>query len=167
MEQVAKRVALAAAGIWYGKKHFVVNTDDSRSPGTHWVSIVIEILPCQSGSSAASVVAQLVSAAAAQSLRRDTPIPPLAGGVAASSSSSGSRNVVLSLSPSQTPLSGLSALMPGDALALTAVFVQNSVSFSFNLHLLVISTSVVLPVAWVDCALFAFAAHAPLSLSLP
>ena len=45
LEQVAKRVALAAAGTWYGKKHFVVNTDDSRSPGTHWVSIVFEILP--------------------------------------------------------------------------------------------------------------------------
>ena len=148
LEQVAKRVALAAAGTWFGKKYFVVNTDDSRSPGTHWVSIVIEILPRQSR----SVVAQLVPAAGAQSLRRNTLIPPLAGAAAASSPSSGSRNVVLSLSPSQTPLSGLSALIPGDALALTAVFVQNAVSFSFNLCLLVISTSVVLPVAWVDKA---------------
>lgn len=116
--KVVKRVALAAAGTWYGKNHFVVNTDDSRSPGTNWACILIEILPRQYRSSAASVVAQLVHRyGGIRVFRRllaqlQRVHPRLVREMLA-----------LSLSPSQTPLSGLSALMPGDALALTAVFV--------------------------------------------
>lgn len=43
--QVAKRMAMAAANQWYGKKFFGVNTQDTRFGGIHWVCNVIEILP--------------------------------------------------------------------------------------------------------------------------
>ena len=45
LSDVAKRLAMAAANQWYGKKYYGVNTKDSRSSGMHWVCVVIEILP--------------------------------------------------------------------------------------------------------------------------
>lgn len=45
LSDVAKRLAMAAANQWYGRKYYGVNTKDVRSSGMHWVCIVLEILP--------------------------------------------------------------------------------------------------------------------------
>ena len=45
IHMVARRVALASAGRWSGRRYYGVNTMDSRHTGYHWISVVIEILP--------------------------------------------------------------------------------------------------------------------------
>ena len=45
VSNVAKTVALAAVGQFVGKRFYVTNTLDSRFQGSHWVPVVIEILP--------------------------------------------------------------------------------------------------------------------------
>ena len=45
LSDVAKRLAMAAANQWYGRKYYGVNTKDVRSSGMNWVCIVLEILP--------------------------------------------------------------------------------------------------------------------------
>ena len=42
---VARRLALASAERWPGRRYYGVNTMDSRHTGYHWISVVIEILP--------------------------------------------------------------------------------------------------------------------------
>jgi len=99
ISDVAKRVALAAAGRFSGRRYYSTNTEDSRSDGSHWVSVVIEIIPIPpTRIDARSALSERVSAKEADSsTNRLQPLP--APSLAPTQSTTGSLQIPTTLLP--------------------------------------------------------------------